>query len=544
MTGHPRVLLAGLTWLWLVMPSSGQTLTTHRYDDLVALFREWREFQRPRLREGVPDYTPSAMAEQHRRLPELRRRLAAIPHRDWPVAQQIDWHLVRAEMNGLDFDHRVLRPWSRNPSFYAVIVASQSDTPAKEGPAFAGAVELWRHSFPLPPSDLAALRAKIRAIPGILDQARTNLVEEARDLWMLGIRTHRGQAELLADLGRRLAAHHSELAPDVDRARQAVDAFRAWLEAGLPRKQGGSGVGVDNYDWYLRNVHLAPYTWRDEVALMERELARALAHLRLERHSHRDLPPAAPISSAEEWRVRLDQAVTQYMSFLREKEIVSVRDYMEPALRARVGSFVPPERRDFFAQVDAREPLLLRCHGYHWFDLARMEREPHPSPIRRGPLLYNIWDSRAEGLATAMEEMMASAGLLDGRPQSRELVYVMVAQRAARALASLRVHSGELTIEQAVRFAHHRTPYGWLKADGDLVWGEQKLYLEQPGYGTCYLTGKAMIERLLADRLRQLGDGAPLRRVMDEIDAAGMIPVSMIRWELTGLSDEVVRLFE
>jgi len=168
-----------------------------------------------------------------------------------------------------------------------------------------------------------------------------------------------------------------------------------------------------------------------------------------------------------------------------------------------------------------------------------MEREPHPSPIRRVPLLYNIWDSRAEGLATAMEEMMASAGLLDAKPRSRELVYVMVAQRAARGLAGLRMHSNELSIEQAVRFAHEWTPNGWLKPDGELVWGEQQLYLEQPGYGTSYLTGKALIEKLLADRSRQLGAGMTLQRFMDELNASGMIPVSLIRWETTGLDDEV-----
>ena len=40
-----------------------------------------------------------------------RARLDAFDIQDWPVAQQIDWHLVRAEMNGLEFDHRVRRPW-------------------------------------------------------------------------------------------------------------------------------------------------------------------------------------------------------------------------------------------------------------------------------------------------------------------------------------------------------------------------------------------------------------------------------------------------
>ena len=91
--------------------------------------------------------------------------------------------------------------------------------------------------------------------------------------------------------------------------------------------------------------------------------------------------------------------------------------------------------RGFFSEVSYRDPLTMRTHGHHWFDLAMMAAEPHPSPIRSTPLLYNIWDSRAEGVATGMEEWMMNAGLFDDSPRSRELIYILVAQRAARAIS-------------------------------------------------------------------------------------------------------------
>jgi hypothetical protein len=54
------------------------------------------------------------------------------------------------------------------------------------------------------------------------------------------------------------------------------------------------------------------------------------------------------------------------------------------------------------------------------------------------------------------------------------------------------------------------------------------------------LSGKLQIEQLLTDRRRQLGSAFTLRRFMDEFDAAGLIPISLIRWELTGeLSDDL-----
>jgi uncharacterized protein (DUF885 family) len=187
----------------------------------------------------------------------------------------------------------------------------------------------------------------------------------------------------------------------------------------------------------------------------------------------------------------------------------------------------------------------MRGHGTHWFDLARMEREPHASAIRRVPLLYNIWDTRAEGFATGFEEIAMTAGFLDrAGPRVQELFYVMLAQRGARAVGALKMHSNEWTLEQSVQHAVDHTPYGWLPREGSTVWFEQQLYLEQPGYGTSYLIGKAHIEKLFADRAQQLGDKFQVRDFFDAFHAAGMMPVSMIRWEMTGLDDEVTRLRE
>ncbi len=132
-------------------PASKQKALTSggTYEDLVKLFEEWREFQKPAIIDGVPDYTAEAMAKQYRELKNFQARLRAIDPTSWPISQQVDWHIVRAEMNGLEFDHRVLRPWSRNPRFYAVFYTSPSDVPALEGPWRYGTLCLWKYDFPL-----------------------------------------------------------------------------------------------------------------------------------------------------------------------------------------------------------------------------------------------------------------------------------------------------------------------------------------------------------------------------------------------------------
>lgn len=120
----------------------------------------------------------------------------------------------------------------------------------------------------------------------------------------------------------------------------------------------------------------------------------------------------------------------------------------------------PGEIRNFFGELDYRDPIVLRPHLHHRIDLAAMVEVSHTSPVRDTPLLYNLWDARSEGLATGMDEMMMHAGLLDGSPRSREQVWVMVAQRAARALSGLHSHGNVFDMEEAVGHATGRTPRG------------------------------------------------------------------------------------
>ena len=514
--------------------------------DLIRLFEEWRAFEMPEFVDGVPDYSAAAMARQHAELPQWRLRLNALAPESWPVAEQIDWHLVRAEMNGLDFDHRVRRPWARDPAFYVIMFLAESDVPAHEGAVIHGWVDTWTYDYPLSDEDAAELTARIGAIPRLLEQARVNLADSnARDLWLAGIRDFAGQARDLDTYAERVAGTSAELDQAIADARAASDEFRVWLEEGASSRTGPSGVGADNYTWYMRHVHLVPYSWEEQVTLMRRELARSHSSMRLEENRNRALPELERIASAEEYDRRLNESVDRYMRFLEEEEIETLADYMDPALRAVSGSFSPVEPgelRNFFQEVIYRDPDAFRPHMHHWIELARMREDPHPSPIRATPSLYNIFDSRSEGLATGVEEMFMHLGLLDDNsPRARELVWIMLAQRAARALSGLNLHGGVFDMEEAVAHAMTWTPRGWL-TEGDLVRGEQSLYLRQPGYGTSYVTGKIQIEELLSEYAIQEGDDFTVKRFFDAFYGAGVIPIVLTRWEMTGEKDPVLEV--
>jgi uncharacterized protein (DUF885 family) len=533
-----RGLAAGLASLVLAVPAFAEAPAAPGYDGLAKLFEDWRAFEHPPMKDGAPDYTAATFALRQQALKAYRNRLEAIDTSAWPVEQRVDQALVRAEMNGFDFYARVLQPWARDPAFYLSVWPDQSDTPAHEGTVHHDVVELWTYSFPLSREAEAKLARELEIVPPLLAQARENLTGNAHDLWVTGAGTMRGQVETLDDLAKKTASSSRALKQAIAAAREATTGFVTWLDEQAPSKTGPSGIGKENYDWMLRNVYLVPMTWDQEVDLLKRELARAHASLELEEARNAGLPELPVIQTPEEYQRRGNEAITRYVDFLGKRDLYPMRDSMDAALRAKIGEFVPLEKRNFFAIATHYEPLTLYTHFYHWWDLARMRDEPHASPVRRGPLLYNIWDTRAEGMATAMEEFMLHAGLFDEEPRAKEIIWIMLAQRSARGLASLYAQANIFDLKQAKAFQSEFTPRGWMRPDLDLLGFEQQLYLRQPGYGTSYVTGKHLLEDLMRVRAQQLGKNFTMKRYFDEVNGAGMIPVSMIHWQLTGHADE------
>lgn len=514
-----------------------------QYQALVDLFKDWREFEDPPRLNGAPDYTADRFEKAHQNFKTLEERLNRIKIDDWAVPYQVDWHIVRAEMNGYDFNYRILKPWIRDPAYYQTVWMYQSDVPAHEGPTNHATLELWTYQFPLSSDEEKRLVSDLNIIPPLLIQARRNLTGNARDLWIAGIENIRQQTQDLDKLSGMLQGSKTqpELGAALENAQKATEGFTAWLEEQAHSKTGPSGIGKENYTWYQQNVHLVPLTWEEEVQLLQRELDRAWTSLKLEEQRNWDLPPMVAANTPEEFAQLTERGVQRFMNFLREKEIMPIKPNMEPALREHMGQFVPEDERNFFSIGMHYDPLPLYSHFYHWFDLAQMRDEPHESPIRRGPLLYNIFDNKNEGIATGVEEMFMHAGLYEDSPRSREIVWILLAQRAARGLGSLYAHANVMTMAEAGQVHVKWTPRGWMKREPHLLQFEQHLYLRQPGYGTCYITGKYLIERLVTEWAKQLEEqGKPflMKDFFQAFNNAGNIPVELVRWQMTGNKPE------
>ncbi len=505
------------------------------YKELVQFFIEWREFESPELIDGVGDYSKSAMDKHYAHLSEWRQRLNGFDTTGWPIKHQIDLYVIWAEMNGFDFEHRVTKPWSRDPAFYVWFYPYASDVPEREGPNIYGAVELPKYSQPLSEADANEIAMRFGKAPAIFEKARTNLTGNAKDLWVLGTRSIREQSEEFELFAGRIKDSYPDLAKASMDAKLASDQFADWLDEQAEKKTESSGVGKENYTWNLKNVHLLPYTWEDEVLLMERELARAHSSLRMEEHQNRNLPKLEKANSKQSFDKLMEEAHVELMKFYEEQEIMTVKDYAEPAMRAQIPQFEPFDGiRGFFYEIHYRDPMPLNSHFFHWIELARIREEPNESPIRQQPLLYNIFDARSEGIATAMEEILMNAGLYKNRPRGRELVYIMLAQRAARGLGGLYQHGLEMNFDEATKYASRWVPWSLLPADGGTIQHEEHFYLQQPAYGTSYVIGKLEIDKLIAEYARQRNDQFVMKEFMDEFSRVGEIPISLVYWQMTG----------
>jgi hypothetical protein len=533
-----------LLYLMPCNPILSQAKKSSDYSVLISLFKEWRTFENPPLRNGAPDYTAATFSKRWPVFKQLQSKLHGIDTTAWSIEHKVDWMLVWAEMNGYDFNHRILQPWTRDPAFYKIIWTERSDVPAHEGPTNHASIDTWKYKFPLSQTDKNKLIEQLKVIEPLYEQAKLNLTGNAKELWIAGIRDIQYQINDLYELLDKTGVREDPgLSLVIKKSIAATEKLVKWLEAGSAKKTGPSGIGKENYTWYAKNVHLVPLSWDDQVMLLKRELARAWSSLKLEEHRNRHLPLLSEANTIVQYDSLNERSVKSIIQFLDQQQLLTMKKYYEPTLRAHQGSFVPKEKRNFFTITMHYDPRPLFSHFYHWFELAQMDLEPHASEIRRGPLLYNIFDSRNEGMATAVEEIFMNAGLYDADPRVREMVYILIAQRAARGLGSLYAHANEMTMEEAGKVHADYTPRGWMKTEKELLKFEQHLYMRQPGYGTSYITGKYLLDEAMTEYARKMelsGQPFAIRNFMDRMNQIGSVPTSLAAWELTK-NDEIVK---
>ena len=495
------------------------------YSDLISLFKIFDQLRHPKIVGGKPDYSAAGMTLQLDSLKILQANLSRMDTTGWTKNQQIDYRLVEANMHALEFNHTVMRRWSRDPAFYATTGGFYWTMEA--------AFELPHP--PIAEKELKIIKKQLEMMPEILADAKSNLTEMTPDYAILGIKRKIWEEKQYKMWLPELAKFNPDLMKSADNVLEAIVDFRKWLELKLPSLTGPSGIGVDNYNWLLKNVYLSPYTWEECVLLTQRDLERSLAELKMEEFRNRKLPQLPLIISQREYDSIYLAGQVWLIKFIRENNILPQPDYLKTtgSTNYGTGTVSRPTGRNFFDNVLDRDPLPLLPHDMvgHSPDAAR-EKEWNNRPIPRAWDPFYTSGQRVEALATGMEENLMNLGMLDQKPRSRELTLMLRIFRAVRALEDLKMHSNEFTLEQGMNYAMQTVPYGWYNMNTDLIWEEADLYLRVPGYGTGYLMGSVELERLMAKMAMKLGSSFDFMQFMSEFLEPGLIPISLIEMNM------------
>ena len=520
------------------------------YADLVSLYQDFLEWKDPAKARGTvpnrdiagkpaevyPDYSEEAVTARLEKMQSFHQRLADMAVVDWQLEQQVEYLAVRSRFDQHMFRLAVIRPWARDPGFYVDQMLRITFT-----------------ELPLTSDETEMLVTRLQAIALLAQQARTNLTDVAADYADLALH-NLGKADGVGhgypyrevpppgvigwydDFLERARSKQPELVEVISATRQAVESFHDWMVQNRSSMTGKAGVGKENFDWYLKHVKLMPYSSDDIVTLGTRELDRLWSVYALEQHRNRDLPRIELPEDAEEYARRIAETDAMIRDFLVREEIITIPDYIGE-LDTNVPWIVRPQGPNFWEQVQYRNPMPDHLHAVipgHRFDGVLERNNQHPI---RGKITSG---ARAEGWAVYLEEGMMNAGLTDDMPRVRELIYVFGIFRAARVPADVWLQTNQMSVSEVVDWWMERVP--WL--DEDVARVDAEIYLRwPPGYGLGYTVGMLQMQRLLADRKRQLGDDFNLKEFHDDFMATGRLPMSLIRWEMTGLDNEVRELW-
>jgi hypothetical protein len=443
--------------------------------------------------------------------------------------------------------------WQRDPVFYIeqTVVALQEEL------------------MPPPPfNEIRSREIVVRAenIPSILEQAKANL-KPVRPCAQLAV-------DSLAEIDKRLRRVESGVAPlltgddlrsrlhaAIPKAVSALLQYRQWMKDRLSQMQETSAIGKEGYGFFLHQVALLPYTPEQLLTMARQDLERVLAAQTYEHQRDLGLPELKMAASSEDEIARLAHDEAYVRRFLVEHEILTVPTdaphwtfRLAPDYVAAFAGFgelddftLPSHPQDglrwmlplaknpsYFDAAYARDTRTTGAHeGVPGHFLQLFVAGRNPDPIRR-----HYYDSGAnEGIGFYAEEMMLQTGLYDDSPRSREIIYNFARLRALRVEVDVKLALGLLTMAQAADYLARTVPMDRKTAETDAA-----DYVAAPGLGIAYEIGKLQIERMLAERRLQLGDKFDLRQFHDYVWSNGNMPLSLQRWELLGLDDDVKQL--
>jgi uncharacterized protein (DUF885 family) len=414
---------------------------------------------------------------------------------------------------------------------------------------------------------LAAITSRLEAVPAFLDQHRTRATDPQVRLWQrVELSTARDLPAFLAEIeavgGTHLAPpERPRLGRAVATAREAIAGYAAWIERGLADGSDDWAVGRERFDELVR---LRALEGLDADAILEigyRQLAESKA---ARAAVAREIDPHADEATIVD-RVKsnhpatFDEALAAYReAMLRARRHLVERDLVTMPADERIAVIPTPRylRRVMpFAAYFQPPPLdpgvggiyvvtpsvgdatgAMREHNYSSISNTGIH-EAYPGhhlqltmAIRHPSLTRLLTDAPefVEGWGMYSEQMMREEGF-DTAPELLLGMHTDAIWRACRIILDVRMHRGEVGVEDAIRFLTEHTSFEEPNARAEV-----HRYTYTPTYQLSYLLGKVLLLRLRSEQQARLGDRFNLKGFHDALLSNGSLPISFHRRLLDG----------
>lgn len=531
-----------------------------RYDPVQATAAGFHQYD-TRLPSGSHAEIQAQVADLHKFESEVR----GFDPRGLPPSTAADRELVLAQIQSQLLTLETIRPWEKNPDVYSSGVSN-------------AIFVVMSRSFASPAERLRSVIAREGLIPGVFQSARENLKNPPRVYTEVAIDQLPGivsffQHDVPAAFKQVTDAH---LLADFRKANQsaidALNAYQAFLKNDLlPRSRGEFRIGADTYRKKLLYDEMVDTPLDRLLQIGYDDLHRNQAEFK--RIAQQIDPKRTPVQILEDLENDHPPAGKLMSSF--RATLGGLRDFVQSHHIVTIPSPVPPiveETPPFMralttASMDTPGPYE-KVAKEAFFNVtlpdpawSKKQAEEYLQGFNRGTIVSTavhevypghytqfLWIARAptkvrkligcgsnaEGWAHYTEQMMLDEGYGKGDLQLRLGQLQDALLRNARFIAGIRMHTGDMTPEQAVEFF---VKEGYQV--GPVAEKEARRGTSDPTY-LVYTLGKLQILKLREDYRAMTGAKYSLEGFHDAFMAQGFPPVKIVRRALLGNDSPVL----
>src|SRR5437867_581071 len=518
----------------------------------------------------LTDYSPEARAKDLATQKEFRDRLNAIDGSQLTGANNIDFRILKENIDYQIFQDEELKQAEWNPLVYMQSLANSLYL-------------LVARDFARAEKRIPNLRQRMEGIPVVIAQAKANLQHSPRVHTETAIEQTQGAINLVHEgitpLLDQVVQTKKELAPLQQKTANALEDYKKWLQNDLlPRSDGDFRLGADKFRKKLRfalasDLSMEEIMKRAQADLQQTQTAIYETGLPLYK---KYFPNADDKALADKHKVTVavldklaeqhpdDASVVGYAQkvlseatdFVKQHNLVDVPtvpldviampEFKRGVAIAYCDSPGPLDKngKTFFAVAptpkdwskERKESFFREYNNYMIRDLTVHEAMPghylqlaHANEFRAPTLVRAIFQSGTfiEGWAVYCEQMMAEQGY--GGPEVKMQQLKMRLRAIANAILDQSIHTGNMSEQQAMNLMMKET----FQEEGEAVAKWKRARLSSAQLST-YFVGVTEHLDLRAAEEKKLGRDFDLKKYNDQVISYGSPPVKYVR-ELIGL---------